>query len=439
MITLDDIRDSLEGAVPGVTSTCSPEGVPNVCYISQVEYVDPEHVALSFQFFNKTRQNVLANPQATVAVVDAESAAVHRLMLAYLRTETAGPLFERMKAKLASIANATGMAEVFRLRGADVYRVERIELMSGTVLPKAPRRNSLAAVRATSDALARARDLGQLIDQLLDCLGRYFGIEHAMVLAIDRAGDRFYTLASRGYGSSGVGAEIPLGVGTVGTAAAMRVPIRLAHAASEYAYVRGIRETAARDPLWASRLELAIPFPGLPNPHSQLAVPIELEDTVLGVLYVESAEQRRFTHDDEDALVTLARQVALALRGYEGEEAVPASLPASTPAGQPLAVKYFPENGSLFFDEEYVIRGVAGAICWKLLKVFQEEGRTEFSNRELRLDRSLGLPELSDNLEARLLLLERRLREKSAGVLLERTRRGRFTLRVERSLQLSGA
>jgi hypothetical protein len=436
MTHLDEIRDSLEGVVPGIASTCSLDGVPNVCYISQVEYIDPEHVALSFQFFNKTRQNVLANPQALVAVVDPETAAVHRLSLRYLRTETAGAVFERMRAKLASIANATGMADVFKLRGADIYRVEHIEQMPGRVLPKAWRRSRLAAVRSVSDALVRARDLGQLVDGLLEGLGTHFGIEHAMVLAIDKAGGRFYTLASRGYGNSGVGAEIPLGAGAVGVAATARVPIRIAHAAGEYAYVRSIRETAAKDPAWASRLELEIPFPGLAAPHSQLAVPIEADGEVLGVLYVESAEQRRFSYEDEDALVALARQVGLAMHGYEDEAEAPASRVPVSRGGKPLTIKYFPENGSIFCDEEYLIRGVAGAILWKILSHYQDEGRSEFSNRELRLDRALGLPEIGDNLEARLLLLERRLREKQTGLGIRRTERGRFSLCVERCLTL---
>jgi hypothetical protein len=51
-LTLDAIRICCEGAIPANIATCSPEGIPNVAYLSQVEYVDAGHVALSFQFFN---------------------------------------------------------------------------------------------------------------------------------------------------------------------------------------------------------------------------------------------------------------------------------------------------------------------------------------------------------------------------------------------------
>ena len=54
-LALDAIRPCLEGAIPAVIATCARDGTPNVSYISEVHYVDPEHVALSFQFFSKTR------------------------------------------------------------------------------------------------------------------------------------------------------------------------------------------------------------------------------------------------------------------------------------------------------------------------------------------------------------------------------------------------
>ena len=126
-LTLDAIRDCMEGAVPATIATASPAGEPNVAYLSQVEYVDPATLALSFQFFNQTRRNVLANPVARLIATHPLTGARYRLKIRYRRTETEGPLFERMKAKLAGIASHTGMSGIFRLQGSDVYAVEEIE------------------------------------------------------------------------------------------------------------------------------------------------------------------------------------------------------------------------------------------------------------------------------------------------------------------------
>lgn len=103
---------------------------------------------------------------------------------------------------------------------------------------------------------------------------------------------------------------------------------------------------------------------------------------------------------------------------------------------RPLQVRRFESDHSVFFDGDYVIKGVAGSVLWRLLNVFSAEGRTEFTNRELRLDPHIPLPEIVDNLEARLVLLRRRLKERAAAVQLDKAGRGRLRLRVERPLAL---
>jgi len=53
------------------------------------------------------------------------------MQLEYLRTETQGPVFERLRAKLAGIASQTGMDKVFHLRGADIHRVLELRRVPG--------------------------------------------------------------------------------------------------------------------------------------------------------------------------------------------------------------------------------------------------------------------------------------------------------------------
>ncbi|HSV53226.1 MAG TPA: pyridoxamine 5'-phosphate oxidase family protein, partial [Burkholderiaceae bacterium] len=267
---LGDIRACLEGAIPAVMATCSADGTPNVAYISQVFYVDERHVALSFQFFNKTRENILANPHATVLVLHPVTVAFYRLHIRYLRTETEGPLFEGMKAQLAGIASHSGMAGVFRLLGSDVYEVREIESVEGEPLPAAPPRSGmLSAVRRCSERLARCTALDELLNAALATLADFLAIRHAMVLMLDASSQRLYTVASCGYATSGVGSEIAIGDGVIGVAARERTPVRITHMTSAYLYSRAMRSSLEAN-VPDLGLETDIPYPGLAEPHSQL-------------------------------------------------------------------------------------------------------------------------------------------------------------------------
>lgn len=439
MYTLDSLRFCMEGAVPSMIATISADGLPNLAYLSQVQYVDQRHVALTFQFFNTTRRNILANPHATLMLIDPETAEIFRLTVRYRRTETGGPLFENMKAKLAGIASQSGMSDVFQLRGADIYEVQHIERSPGHALPRTvPRQNWLPVLRRTTVQLSACEDLAALFEQTLNILGQELSIAHAMILMLDERGRKLYTVASRGYADTGVGSEIPVGQGVIGVAARERTPIRISYKTSDYTYSKAVRDSVVAHGL-DEALEQVIPMPGLAECHSQMAVPIMSGTRLHGVLYVESAQDLRFSYDDEDGLMTLAAHMALAIPQLATETPPEQLTSDDAPhaiSGAPVVIRHFAADHSVFLNEDYLIKGVAGAIFWRLMQDFVHRQRDTWSNRELRLDPRLGLPDIADNLEARLVLLQRRLQDRNACVRMERAGRGRFRLTVARPLTL---
>ena len=437
-LRLDGLRRAMEGVVASVLATCDANGIPNVSMISQVHYVDPERVALSYQFFNKTRRNVMETRRATVLVTDPETLGHFRLALAYEGTETAGPLFESMKAKLAGIASHHGVEDVFRLLGSDVYRVLSVEAVPGPVVPLVTNRPSLlAATRRTCAALDGCADLDELLDCTTACLDRNFGIGCSMVLMAGGEAGRLYAVASRGYPVTGVGAEVAPGEGVIGVAARENAPIRIGHMTREYRYGEALSDSARRSGLVADAPR-RIAFPGLAAPRSQIALPIAEAGCVVGVLFAEAGEINRFGYEEEDALALVAGHLAarMALLRQETQEETSAEAVSPAPADGQLTVRYFRADQSVFLDRDYLIKGVAGAILWRLLREHLANGRNEFTTRELRLDPALRLPAHSENLDARLILLRKRLDEREARLRIEKAGRGRFRLVAACSLAL---
>jgi hypothetical protein len=341
---------------------------------------------------------------------------------------------------LAGIASHTGMANVFRLRGSDVYEVQSIEAVEGDHLPAAPPRcGLLSTVRRVSERLARCTALDELLNTTLGALADWMDVRHAMVLMLDPVTQRLYTVASCGYPTSGVGSEIDMGQGVIGMAARERTPVRIMHMTNAYQYSAAIR-SSLQDGSTDLCLDMDIPWPGLDAPHSQLAVPILSADRLLGVLFVESPNDLQFNFEDEDVLVAVAGHLGASIDLMQATPEQPDPEPSDSvlPAmgGQPLQIRHFSANDSVFIGDDYLIKGVAGAIFWKLVQDFTRLGRTEFTNRELRLAPELGLPDVIDNLEARLVLLQRRLVERGPWIRIEKTGRGRFCLAVLRPLEL---
>ncbi len=119
----ESIRPCLNGVIPSQMATCDADGWPNQTVISQVFYVDQNHVAISHQFFSKSSQNLQVNPRAHVQVMDPADTAPWFLELQYDHAETSGELFDQMDMQLEAIASMTGMTGIFSLQAAYVFRV----------------------------------------------------------------------------------------------------------------------------------------------------------------------------------------------------------------------------------------------------------------------------------------------------------------------------
>ena len=132
MATLsDDLKAAMQGVFPAHVVTCARDGTPNASALSQVYWVDGEHVALSHQFFNKTVQNVRENPRAVVWLINPETFDEWDLELEFDHAETSGPLFDALDMQIEAIASIVGLKGIFKLKSADIYRV-----LSVTKLPK---------------------------------------------------------------------------------------------------------------------------------------------------------------------------------------------------------------------------------------------------------------------------------------------------------------
>jgi hypothetical protein len=310
------------------------------------------------------------------------------------------------------------------------------------------RASAVAQLAELSSRLSRCSTLDALVSATLAGLAELLGYEHTLLLLLDEDGSRLYTIASHGYPEQGVGSEVRVGEGIIGMAAARAEPMRVGNLGRMLAYARSVRRTFEQGGGEAPGRE--IPLPGLARAESQVAVPAMVLGQLVGVLAIESEQPIAFTADDEALLTVIASLVASAIeidwaheRAAEGPDDVRAARSTAPPTihleSKPLRVRFFAVDGSTFLDGDCLIKGVAGRILWSLLGHHQRDGRDEFTNKEVRLDPSLELPEFRDNFESRLILLKRRLEERGAPIRIEKTGRGRFRLVVDADLLLEDA
>ena len=299
----------------------------------------------------------------------------------------------------------------------------------------------MKALQEFSERIHQAPTLDCLLDAILETLEKIFGFRHSMILLASERPDRLEMIASRGYPEGGVGSEVGFGEGIIGMVAEARKPIRISGMLRQFLYANAVAKRAQERGLCPE--DRRIPLPGLDHPESQLGIPLLVRDELIGVLCIEARSVvplprggprlsrgagRLPRHRDPERALARAD-------GGGGEPLPERPRPERAPAAQPgrrsrIEVEYYKSDECILVDGEYLVRSLPAKILWKVLREHHAGGGAEFTNRRLRLDKSLQLPAIKDNLESRLILLRRRLEERCPEIRIVQSGRGRFRLEL---------
>lgn len=297
------------------------------------------------------------------------------------------------------------MANIMRLKAVDVFLVtgiSRLPFVPGPETPPDPARVSgMKAVARISQAIADAADLGEIVDAVLDGVMRELSCHAASLLLQDAPQSILTTIGSRGYGRTGIRSEIAIGEGVIGSAAAKGETIKISDLSRVRRFGAAIQSTIDDE-----KRTRSIPLPGLDGVTSQIATPICIRKKTLGVILVESRRRLAFGSDDELLLEIIAREAGSAIALCEATtplELAADPVPTTVQTDAKLfRVVHHAFDDSVFIEDAYVIKGVAGRLLMFILEAHQRDGRVDFSNREFRLSEAMQLPDFKDNLETRL-------------------------------------
>ena len=328
-VTLETLASCFQGLIPATLYTCSLDGVPNAAYLSHVDYVDAGTSRCRSSSSTRAAATSPRTRRRWCGVIDPDTSQSWALRLRLVRSETSGPLFERMALRIEAIASYCGLKGIFKLLAADIYEVLSIEKALDELAPEgaggacrdvaaADPRFTMRALQDLSVRIHQADGLDELLDSILRGPRRDLRLpsldDPGALRGAERAGDhrqpRLPGERRRRRGADrrrhhrrrrrGPEADSHLG-------AAARDAVR----------VRGGRAAHAQSGLCPPE---RIPLPGLAQPESQLGMPLLVRGELVGVLCIESEEPYRFHEEDKASIELLGSYLAIAIQNMQLQE-----------------------------------------------------------------------------------------------------------------------
>jgi GAF domain-containing protein len=158
------------------------------------------------------------------------------------------------------------------------------------------RATQLATAAAVARDATAILDVDHLLDETMDLISKQFGFYHAGVFLLDERDEYAVLQAASSEGGRRMlerGHKLRVGeigiVGYVASTGEPRVALDVGEDTAHFAH------------------------PDLPNTRSEMALPLKVQDRVIGVLDVQSTQEAAFSEDDVAVLQTMADQLATAI------------------------------------------------------------------------------------------------------------------------------
>ena len=182
-----------------------------------------------------------------------------------------------------------------------------------TLAEQLERRNKeIEIIERVASQISKTLNLDAIAKTMLISMEEYFDFKHSMILLLDSSESALKVIATHGYKEEGIGAEVKIGVGVIGMVAKKKKLMRMANLGAQKQYMQAIKQQIqpSEDTVVADEISL----PGLKNAESQVAIPMLMEDELIGVFSVESDQVNIFDKSDELIIKILANQTANALQ-----------------------------------------------------------------------------------------------------------------------------
>ncbi len=164
------------------------------------------------------------------------------------------------------------------------------------------RLDKLEALYRINESVLSILDLNQLLDKVINIVEGTFGLDACAILLLDDETEELYIKAAKGYGAAPISAfrTTAGGRGLTGHVASTLKPLYVPDVTSDQRYVSGVE-----------------------GARSEIAIPLLVEDRLVGILDIESRQEHDFAESDIDVLTVFGSQIALAINNalvFESEK-----------------------------------------------------------------------------------------------------------------------